>query len=126
MSAPPLGAFCATHATSNAVATCTRCGNFMCATCHQGALCPACVARTGSSLTSEFKPCPNCQAQNATRVGYTWWGGVLGPKLFTHVTCGTCGAAYNGKTGRSNTANIVIYSVVLAVVVIGLYAAFRF
>ena len=125
MTAPPAGAFCATHPSSNAVATCTRCGNFMCVACNKGPLCPACVARSGSSITSEFQPCPQCQAQNATRVGYTWWGGVLGPKLLTHVKCGSCGTAYNGKTGKSNTTGIVIYSVVLTVVVLAIYIGIR-
>jgi transposase-like protein len=83
------------------------------------------VARTGSNALSEFKPCPKCQAQNATRVGYTWWGGVLGPKLFTHVKCGSCSTTFNGKTGKSNNTAIAIYSVVLFVVVLGLYAMVR-
>ena len=50
---------------------------------------------------------------------FTWWGGLLGPKILTHVRCPGCGHAYNGKTGRENTTGIVIYSVIVGVVVLG-------
>jgi predicted nucleic-acid-binding Zn-ribbon protein len=58
---------------------------------------------------SAYKPCPKCGGTQAQPVGFTWWGGVLGPKLFTHVKCAGCGMAYNGKTGRSNDQAIDIY-----------------
>lgn len=64
----------------------------------------------------EYAPCPKCSSTSATPVNYTWWGGLLGPKLLTHVKCDACGNAYNGKTGESNTRGIVIYSIVLAIV----------
>ena len=41
---------------------------------------------------------------------------MLGPKMFTHVKCQSCGMKYNGKTGRDNTTNILIYSVVVGIV----------
>jgi hypothetical protein len=47
-------------------------------------------------------------------VGFTWWGGIIGPKLLNHVKCQRCGTGYNGKSGKSNTTGIVIYSVVLS------------
>jgi hypothetical protein len=56
-----------------------------------------------------YKPCPKCSATTAQPIGFTWWGGVVGPKLFTHVKCQSCGMAYNGKTGRSNDQAIAIY-----------------
>ena len=34
----------------------------------------------------------------------------------THVKCGACGTAYNGKTGKDNTTNIAIYLIVSAVI----------
>ena len=55
------------------------------------------------------------------KVGFTWWGGVLGPKLISHVKCQDCGTAFNGKSGKSNTLPITIYCVVtlaIALVVI--------
>ncbi len=64
----------------------------------------------------EFAPCPKCGSTNSKKVGFTWWGGVLGPKLFNHVKCGGCGTCYNGKSGKSNTTAIVIYTVVLVVI----------
>lgn len=66
--------------------------------------------------TGQFAPCPKCQRPDAEQMKFTWWGGLLGPRLLTHVKCKGCGTAYNGKTGQSNTTNIVIYSVVLAVI----------
>ena len=51
---------------------------------------------------------------------FTWWGGVLGPKVLTHVKCPGCGHAYNGKTGRDNTTGIVIYSVIIGILAFGL------
>ena len=60
--------------------------------------------------------CPKCGRPGSKPVSFTWWGGVLGPKLFHHVKCLGCGCAYNGKTGRSNTVAIIIYSVVVAVI----------
>ena len=65
----------------------------------------------------QFAPCPKCRNAKAQQVSFTWWGGVIGPKLFTHVKCQTCGAKYNGKTGKNNTANIVIYFAVVAIIV---------
>jgi hypothetical protein len=60
----------------------------------------------------EYAPCPNCSGTRARQVSFTWWGGLLGPSLLTHVKCEDCGTAYNGKTGRSNTPGIIVYSVV--------------
>lgn len=69
---------------------------------------------------STYAPCPKCQNNRATPVSFTWWGGVLGPKLLSHVKCETCGTKYNGKSGNSNTTGIVIYTVVLTLVAIAL------
>ena len=32
--------------------------------------------------------------------------------MFTHIKCQNCGTEYNGKTGKSNQTNILIYFVV--------------
>jgi hypothetical protein len=53
-------------------------------------------------------------------MSFTWWGGVIGPKVLTHVKCPQCGHAYNGKTGRDNTNGIIIYSVVVGIIAFGL------
>ena len=56
-----------------------------------------------------YAPCPKCGSTNATKVKFTWWGGALGPNMFAHVKCQNCGTEYNGKTGKSNQTNILIY-----------------
>lgn len=65
---------------------------------------------------STHAPCPRCARPDPKEVNFTWWGGLIGPRLFKHVKCNGCGMTYNGKTGQSNTTNIVIYSVVLGVI----------
>jgi hypothetical protein len=64
----------------------------------------------------QFAPCPTCGNTYASKIGFTWWGGALGPALFTHVKCYRCGNAYNGKTGKSNSTAITIYVVVSTIV----------
>lgn len=71
-----------------------------------------------------YAPCPNCQGTNSKQVGFTWWGGVIGPKLLNHVKCQACGTAYNGKSGKSNTNGIIIYSLVAFFIVLGLMLVF--
>jgi len=66
---------------------------------------------------NQYAPCPNCGQSNAKKVGYTWWGGVLGPSIFTHVKCQSCETQYNGKTGKSNQQNIIIYFIVTFMIV---------
>ena len=67
----------------------------------------------------ESAPCPSCRATSAKEVKYTWWGGLLGPKLLHHVECATCGVAYNGRTGKSNNVGIAIYMMVTCAVILG-------
>jgi len=57
--------------------------------------------------------CPKCGGKSISKVKFTWWGGVLGPRLLNHVKCDSCGFTFNSKTGKSNTAGIIIYSLVL-------------
>jgi phage FluMu protein Com len=61
----------------------------------------------------QWADCPNCGARgDATRISFTFWGGILGPAILSHVRCNECGTAYNGKTGKDNTVAIVIYCAV--------------
>ena len=57
-------------------------------------------------------PCPKCGGTLSKPVTFSWWGGVLGPKMLSHVKCTNCGAGFNGKTGRSNNTAIAIYVIV--------------
>lgn len=68
----------------------------------------------------EYVACPRCQRPDPEKVKFTWWGGLLGPKMLSHVKCRQCGLAYNGKSGQSNTTGIVIYSIVVFVVFLGI------
>jgi hypothetical protein len=70
-------------------------------------------------MTNEYAPCPKCRIAGAERMSFTWWGGLIGPRVLTHVKCPGCGHAYNGKTGRDNTTGIIIYSVIVGIVVLG-------
>ena len=62
---------------------------------------------------NNYLPCFNCEETNYSKINYTWWGGVLGPKLFHYVKCNVCGTKYNGKTGQSANTAIAIYMLVL-------------
>jgi hypothetical protein len=79
----------------------------------------ALVAPATSTMTS-YAPCPKCSNSAAEKVKFTWWGGLLGPKILTHVKCGACGTAYNGKTGKDNATGIAIYCVIVGIVCLGL------
>ena len=70
-------------------------------------------------MPTEYVACPKC-AGGAEKVVFTWWGGLLGPKILTHVKCTSCGHAYNGKTGRDNTTGIVLYIAIAAIFALGL------
>src|SRR5262249_12610359 len=56
--------------------------------------------------------CYNCGADAASRVGWTLWGGIIGPAMISHVRCGRCGTTYNGRSGKSNDTAILIYVLV--------------
>ncbi len=75
---------------------------------------------------NQYAPCPQCGSPAAERMKFTWWGGVIGPKILTHVKCLRCNAKYNGKTGKDNTTNIIIYSVVALVAALILMFALFF
>jgi len=57
--------------------------------------------------------CPKCGSPESKPVSFTWWGGVVGPKILHHVKCLGCGQAYNGKSGKLNTTAIIIWNVVI-------------
>jgi transposase-like protein len=75
---------------------------------------------------NQFASCPKCSNSIAKQVGFTWWGGVIGPKMFSHVKCQSCGKTYNGKTGKDNTTNIIVYSLVLGLIAFLLFAVIGF
>jgi hypothetical protein len=77
--------------------------------------------QTGSEQTESARPpCPKCNEKNAATVAFTWWGGVLGPRLFNVVSCQRCGTQYNGKTGGRLTRVIVGYQLTFLVLLLAL------
>jgi transposase-like protein len=77
----------------------------------------------GGAPRSGYAPCPLCSSSTAAPVGYSLWGGILGPKLLTHVKCSECGTTYNGKTGQSNATGIAVYLVVSTILAFVLISA---
>ena len=69
---------------------------------------------------TSYAPCPKCNQAAAEKLKFTWWGGILGPKILTHVKCLACGHKYNGKTGRDNTNGIIIYCVIVGILCLAL------
>jgi uncharacterized protein (DUF983 family) len=71
-------------------------------------------------MMNQYAPCPNCRQSAAEKLSFTWWGGLIGPRILTHVKCASCGTKYNGKTGKDNTTGIVIYCAIVGIVCLGL------
>lgn len=77
----------------------------------------------------DYVPCPNCSSSNIQKITFTWWGGLLGPKLFNHVKCQNCGTTFNGKSGKSNATPIAIYTgigLIIAAVLVYVWIVYRF
>src|SRR5262245_11013492 len=54
-----------------------------------------------------YVDCPHCGCPGfAERVTFTWWGGLIGPAMLSHVRCQKCRRGYNGKSGKDNTTAI--------------------
>jgi hypothetical protein len=70
-----------------------------------------------------YASCPECGCPgHADKVGFTWWGGLIGPAILCHVRCRKCNTCYNGRSGESNSTAIIIYTVcvlVLSLVLVG-------
>ena len=82
---------------------------------------PPVIGQSGHYAGPQYAPCPRCGCTFADKVGFTWWGGVLGPALFTHVKCKQCKVAFNGKSGKSNDTAIAIYFGVTLALGIGVF-----
>ncbi|HTN74418.1 MAG TPA: hypothetical protein VL096_04195 [Pirellulaceae bacterium] len=77
----------------------------------------------GQFVGPQFAPCPKCGCTYATKVSFTWWGGLVGPALLSHVTCQQCRTAYNGKSGKSNDTAIMVYFLVTFVLALAIGGA---
>ena len=76
------------------------------------------VKEKGDNILSESFPCPKCNNSEIQKVNFTWWGGILGPRLFHIGKCKKCGNEFNYKTGRKNIVSIIIYVLVLNAIII--------
>ena len=83
--------------------------DFFCDNCKRclGQMLP--ITYTRKKEKGGFEPCPRCGYDSPSKVRFTLWGGLVGPRLLHHVKCPGCGMKYNGKTGQSNTRAIVLY-----------------
>jgi hypothetical protein len=72
----------------------------------------------------ESVPCPKCGKTWSSKVTFTWWGGLLGARLFNVVRCNSCHKQYNGRTGGSLVGVIIAYQAVVVVILVALAAAF--
>ena len=70
---------------------------------------PPVIGQSGHYAGPQYAPCPRCGCTFADKVGFTWWGGVLGPRMLNHAKCALCRSTFNSKTGKSNTTAILIY-----------------
>jgi hypothetical protein len=61
-------------------------------------------------------PCPKCNGQATKEVRFTWWGGVVGPKMMNLTKCTGCGCQFNCKTGKDAMKAIIAYNVVGVIV----------
>jgi hypothetical protein len=58
--------------------------------------------------------CPGCGCRRSKKVSFNWWGGAVGPAIFSLVKCSACGRQYNRKTGKPIGAlHITIYTLVV-------------
>lgn len=82
--------------------------------------------KKGKRKAEGWAECPNCGAAgDAKKVKYTWWGGVLAPKMFAIVRCNQCGTSYNGRSGKYCTVGMIIYlsvGILLVAAIFGLAA----
>jgi hypothetical protein len=74
------------------------------------------TAELGSAVVAV--KCPSCSSQVASPVGFTWWGGALGPRLFKVVRCSQCKTQYNGRTGGRMTKVIILYQAIALAIMI--------
>lgn len=63
-------------------------------------------------MTGGGPACPSCGSTTTKEVKYTWWGGLLGPKLFNLQACESCKFQFNRVTGKSTKNAVIAYNLV--------------
>jgi hypothetical protein len=69
---------------------------------------PGAPTAPGASILADSSACPRCHNTDLYMPTVTWWGGILGPRLFNHTVCRRCEFGFNGKTRKSNAPAIGI------------------
>lgn len=60
-------------------------------------------------LTQQSKQCPRCASPHVERPNFTWWGGIVGPRIMGILKCKYCSYEFVGKTGKEATQAKRIY-----------------
>jgi rubredoxin len=71
-------------------------------------------------------PCPSCGGRDAEKVTFSWWGGMLGPRMIKQVRCRQCRSTFRGDSGKPDTGFIVGYVIVTGVIALGVIVLFFF
>ena len=67
-------------------------------------------------------PCPRCGQIGANIRTWSWWGGLLGPKILKQATCMFCNQDFNHQTGKPITGQTVaLYVLVPFAIIFGLF-----
>jgi hypothetical protein len=79
--------------------------------------------QAGPPVEPEPETCPTCGSRRSSKISFTWWGGVVGPSVFSLVKCAECGQQYNRKTGKAfGWVPIIIYTIVVGGLCLVLFA----
>jgi hypothetical protein len=81
---------------------------------------PGSVAEASSAIAG--RGCPHCGSHQLKDPTYTFWGGVLGPRLLRHRVCSACGFGFDRETGRDNRGRIVAYVLISGAIALVLCA----
>lgn len=71
------------------------------------------------NITSDTA-CPACNSENVKDISWTWWGGLIGPRILKHTKCADCKFTYNRNTKKSNNTPIAIYLAVTTIIAFGI------
>ena len=72
-------------------------------------------------------PCPRCRQVGASIRKWSWWGGLIGPKIMKQATCRFCQQDFNYQTGKPITGQTIgLYMLAGVAIPIGFLILFFF
>lgn len=86
---------------------------------------PPVVSYPRPQLEGGGPACPKCSGTQTKEIKYTWWGGVLAPKLMKLQKCEGCGFLFNRETNKPVTGAIVGYNMTAAVLAFVIFFVVR-